>query len=171
MLVSLIVLSTAIVMILIEVLRPGRAWPDVAGWWLRAALLNGVQAAMVFIAGGLWDGWMLQNRPWSADGLGTTSGAILATWPLRLSTTGGIVGGMKSRFYGVGFIRSIIVRQCLKRWRDMPYVARHLCSRNWELIQRQLLVGSVFVWSHYPERVWEPCHVFWRHPVHEERSR
>jgi sterol desaturase/sphingolipid hydroxylase (fatty acid hydroxylase superfamily) len=77
MLVSLIVLGTAIVMILIEVLRPGRAWPQVAGWWLRAALLNGIQAAMVFLAGGLWDGWMLQNRPWSADELGTTGGAMI----------------------------------------------------------------------------------------------
>ncbi len=76
MLVSLIVLSAAVVMIVIEVLRPGRPWPHVAGWWLRAALLNGVQAAMVFIAGGLWDGWMLQNRPWSVGGLGTTGGAI-----------------------------------------------------------------------------------------------
>lgn len=64
-------------MLMIEVLRPGRAWPQVAGWWLRAALLNGVQAAMVFITGEAWDGWMLQNRLWSADGLGTTGGAIV----------------------------------------------------------------------------------------------
>lgn len=77
MLISLIVLSTAIVMIMVEVLRPGRAWPQVVGWWLRAAFLNGVQAAMVFAAGEAWDSWMLQNRPWSAEGLGTTGGAIV----------------------------------------------------------------------------------------------
>ena len=34
------VLVVAVLMIVVEVARPGRAWPRVAGWWRRAALLN-----------------------------------------------------------------------------------------------------------------------------------
>ena len=54
MMIPLIVLGVAIVMMACEVARPGRSWPRVAGWWLRAALLNGVQIAMVFLAGIAW---------------------------------------------------------------------------------------------------------------------
>ena len=50
-----IVFGTAVLMIAYECTRPGRIWPKVAGWWLRAALLNGVQAGMVFLAGMTWD--------------------------------------------------------------------------------------------------------------------
>jgi sterol desaturase/sphingolipid hydroxylase (fatty acid hydroxylase superfamily) len=77
MLIPVTVFGVALVMIACEVVRPGRSWPRVAGWWLRAALLNGVQVGMVFAAGYLWDGWMRQHRPWSADVLGVTGGALL----------------------------------------------------------------------------------------------
>jgi len=76
MMIPLIVLGVAIVMMACEAARPGRSWPRVAGWWLRAALLNGAQIAMVFLAGIAWDGWMLRHRPWSADTLGVTGGAL-----------------------------------------------------------------------------------------------
>ncbi len=76
MFVPLIVGAVAVVMIACEAVRPGRSWPRVAGWWLRALLLNGVQVAMVFVAGHVWDGWMLRHRPWSADALGATGGAL-----------------------------------------------------------------------------------------------
>ena len=75
--VPILVLACAIVMIAVELARPGRRWPKVAGWWGRAALLNGVQAAMVFVGGALWDPWLREHRPWSADALGTTGGAIV----------------------------------------------------------------------------------------------
>ena len=77
MIVALTVSVVALVMISIEVGRPGRAWPRVAGWWCRAALLNGFQALMVFAAGVAWDGWMFRHRPWSADALGAAGGAIV----------------------------------------------------------------------------------------------
>ena len=48
-----IVLIFAAVMIAVEAARPGRKWPHVAGWWVRAFLLNGAQIAVVFIGGWL----------------------------------------------------------------------------------------------------------------------
>ncbi|HEY7425125.1 MAG TPA: sterol desaturase family protein [Gemmataceae bacterium] len=77
MIVPLIVLGVAGVMVLCEVARPGRSWPRVAGWWLRAFLLNGLQIGVVLLAGVAWDGWMLRHRPWSADALGVPGGALL----------------------------------------------------------------------------------------------
>ena len=75
--VAAIVLAAAVVMIGVEALRPGRGFPRVRGWWPRALLLNGLQAATVFVAGVAWDGWMLEQRPWSADGLGLVGGAAV----------------------------------------------------------------------------------------------
>jgi sterol desaturase/sphingolipid hydroxylase (fatty acid hydroxylase superfamily) len=77
MIIPLVVFGTALVMIAVEVTRPGRSWPQVAGWWTRAALLNGVQVGSVYIAGLAWDRWFSQYRPWSADGLGVAGGAIV----------------------------------------------------------------------------------------------
>src|SRR5581483_5372693 len=74
---ALIVLGVAAVMIGCELARPGRKWPQVAGWWARAALLNAVQVGTVFLAGVAWDGWMVRHRPWSADALGTVGGALV----------------------------------------------------------------------------------------------
>lgn len=77
MLIPLIVIGAALVMMVVEMRRPGRSWPTVAGWWLRAGLLNGFEVATVFVAGLAWDRWMAQHRPWSADALGVTGGAIV----------------------------------------------------------------------------------------------
>jgi sterol desaturase/sphingolipid hydroxylase (fatty acid hydroxylase superfamily) len=77
MLIPLIVLGFALVMMVCEGTRPGRRWPQVAGWWVRAALLNGVQVGSVFLAGWLWDPWFAAHRPWSADALGTAGGAVV----------------------------------------------------------------------------------------------
>ena len=43
--------ALAVVMMLVERWRPGRAWPKVPGWWCAALLLNGVQAGSVYLAG------------------------------------------------------------------------------------------------------------------------
>jgi sterol desaturase/sphingolipid hydroxylase (fatty acid hydroxylase superfamily) len=72
-----IVLGVAALMMACEVTRPGRSWPRVAGWWTRAALLNGVQVAMVFLAGITWDRWFAEHRLWSAESLGTAGGAVI----------------------------------------------------------------------------------------------
>ena len=54
-----------------------RRWPRVPGWWPRAVLANCVQAGSVWLAGQLWDDWLLRQRPWPADGLGPVAGAAL----------------------------------------------------------------------------------------------
>ena len=73
--VPLIVVAVAIVMIICEVRRPGRSFPQVSGWWLRAVLLNGLQAGVVIAAGILWEPWMQANRVVDASGMGVTLGA------------------------------------------------------------------------------------------------
>lgn len=77
MLIPLLVLGVGLAMMGVEAARPGRSWPQVRGWWVRALVLNGVQGIMVLIAGVAWDGWMVRHRPWSADGLGIAGGAVV----------------------------------------------------------------------------------------------
>lgn len=77
MFVTLTVLALAIAMIVVERLKPGRTFPTVRGWWLRAIACNAVQVGIVFLAGLTWDGWLSRNRPWSAEPLGTIGGAIV----------------------------------------------------------------------------------------------
>ena len=71
------VIVVAVVMIAVEIMRPGRSWPQVSGWWTRAALLNACQVGTAYLAGFAWDGWMLRRRLWSADVLGVNGGAIV----------------------------------------------------------------------------------------------
>jgi sterol desaturase/sphingolipid hydroxylase (fatty acid hydroxylase superfamily) len=77
MLIPAIVLGVALVMMVCEVSRPGRRWPWVAGWWLRAALLNGIEVMAVYVTGLTCDRWFSTHRPWSADALGATGGALI----------------------------------------------------------------------------------------------
>lgn len=76
MTVTLVVLGLAVLMMVVERLRPGRAFPTVRTWWLRAIALNLVQVGTVFVAGATWDGFMIRTRPWSADALGLWGGAL-----------------------------------------------------------------------------------------------
>src|SRR5216117_1333462 len=75
--IALLVIIVGMVMMAIEALRPAQSWPGVAGWWLRAAALNGIQVASVFLAGYVWNGWMERHRPWNADVLGVVGGGIV----------------------------------------------------------------------------------------------
>ena len=75
--ITIFVLAVAVVMVIVEMLAPGRKWDKVAGWWTRAFLLNAVQVGSVFLAGKTWDLWMPGKSLWSAKGLGTTGGAIV----------------------------------------------------------------------------------------------
>jgi sterol desaturase/sphingolipid hydroxylase (fatty acid hydroxylase superfamily) len=70
-----VVACVALVMIAVERLRPGRAWPRVPTWLVRAVVLNAAQVAVVYLAGVAWDPWLQAHRPWSADGLGLAGGA------------------------------------------------------------------------------------------------
>ena len=75
--VTLVVTAVAVVMMLVEALRPGRRWPQVRGWWLRAIALNAVQVGSVFLAGATYDVWMAGRRLWPAPLLGTATGAVV----------------------------------------------------------------------------------------------
>jgi sterol desaturase/sphingolipid hydroxylase (fatty acid hydroxylase superfamily) len=77
MFVTLTVLALAVLMMVVERLKPGRTFPTVRGWWIRAIAANLVQIGIVFVAGALWDGWLVRNRPWSADRLGLAGGAVV----------------------------------------------------------------------------------------------
>jgi len=72
----IVVAAAGIGLIGIERLVPGRRWPRVSRWWPRALALNAVQAGSAYAAGVAWDGWLLRQRPWSADGLGLIGGAL-----------------------------------------------------------------------------------------------
>jgi hypothetical protein len=55
------------VMMSIEAAAPGRSWPRVACWRLRALIFNSIQAAMVWLAGVAWDGWMMRHSAFPAS--------------------------------------------------------------------------------------------------------
>jgi sterol desaturase/sphingolipid hydroxylase (fatty acid hydroxylase superfamily) len=79
-LVPLVVLAAAVVMIVVERTRPGRAWPEVAGWWRRALAFNGLQALTVLTISRALDARFADARPvWatSLDALGPTGGALV----------------------------------------------------------------------------------------------
>ena len=75
--IPLIVLGVAVAMIVAEMLVPGRKWPKVATWWLRALFLNGVQLGVAYLSALAWDPFMAERRLWSADALGVTGGAVV----------------------------------------------------------------------------------------------
>jgi len=75
--VPLLVVAAACVMTAVERSNPGRNWPSVRGWWVRCAILNIIQVAVVFLAGWLWDGWMIKHRLLNAEGLGAFWGALV----------------------------------------------------------------------------------------------
>jgi len=74
--ITFIVLMAALAMMSVEAASPGRSWPRVAGWWARAWLATGVQAGGVFLAGAVWNKWLLRHQPWSANALGEVGGAL-----------------------------------------------------------------------------------------------
>lgn len=75
--VVIFVFITALVMMLVEFLKPGRRWEKTAGWWIRAIALNLFQVISVFIAAVTWDKWFNGASLWNAElYLGKTGGAI-----------------------------------------------------------------------------------------------
>jgi sterol desaturase/sphingolipid hydroxylase (fatty acid hydroxylase superfamily) len=53
-----LIFAFAAVFLLLERLFPGRELPNSPGWYLRAALLNGVQLGVVLLAGVSWSVWL-----------------------------------------------------------------------------------------------------------------
>lgn len=74
--VALIVAAAAALMIAAERRWTGRHWPEVSGWWARAALVNCFQVAAVYAGGRCWDAWLSEHRLWSANSLGALGGAF-----------------------------------------------------------------------------------------------
>ena len=60
-----------VTMIVIERLRPGHKFPKVRGWLARAIAINAFQVVAGYLAGLLWNSWMVDHRPRRADRLGT----------------------------------------------------------------------------------------------------
>src|SRR6516225_3491002 len=114
MFILLIVSAVGIAMILYEYSRPGRNWPAVRAWWLRATLfkffLCGLPVShgtagwcgIVFF---LWRGWALSVKPCSDIS------------QLPLSFTGGTAGATLRHSFGGGFIKFTIVRNA---WKSSP---------------------------------------------------
>lgn len=75
--VASVVLLVAVAMMVVERVRPGRAWPKVPGWWTRAVALNMAQVGSVYLAGVTYDAWLGTHRPWSLDALGPWGGAVV----------------------------------------------------------------------------------------------
>jgi sterol desaturase/sphingolipid hydroxylase (fatty acid hydroxylase superfamily) len=65
-----IVLAFAVAMFAVEATRPARAWPRVAGWWTRAALINGFQIGFPLFAGVTWERWLHRHQLLSTARLG-----------------------------------------------------------------------------------------------------
>lgn len=64
-----IVAVVALVMIGFEIVKTGRSFPKVAGWWTRAGVLNLVQIGIVLAAGLFWDPWFHAHQVWQLDHL------------------------------------------------------------------------------------------------------
>jgi sterol desaturase/sphingolipid hydroxylase (fatty acid hydroxylase superfamily) len=71
------VIGLALVLMGIEALAPGRPWPKVPGWLVRALSLNSVQILSVFLIGVTWDRWLPGLSLWDASGLGLVGGGVI----------------------------------------------------------------------------------------------
>jgi sterol desaturase/sphingolipid hydroxylase (fatty acid hydroxylase superfamily) len=80
--IPIIVITVGVIMIVVELTKPARKWPEVGGWWGRAIFFNGLQVGAVYFAGVAWDGWLLEHRPWSLDSLGPTAGGFIGYFVL-----------------------------------------------------------------------------------------
>lgn len=77
MLVAGVVVLVALAMVGIELLQPGRAFPEVAKWHVRALAFNGVQGLSLFTVGTLADRFFSERGTTLLHGLGPVSGALM----------------------------------------------------------------------------------------------
>ncbi|HKC12118.1 MAG TPA: sterol desaturase family protein [Vicinamibacteria bacterium] len=71
------VLVVALLMMIVERVLPGRNWPRVPGWWIRALLLNSLQVTSVLVGGMTWERWMPKSHLLAVGGLNAVSGALV----------------------------------------------------------------------------------------------
>jgi sterol desaturase/sphingolipid hydroxylase (fatty acid hydroxylase superfamily) len=76
MFVAGVVLLAAFLMMGVELARPGRSFPKVAHWYLRALAFNGGQAVSLFTVGTLADRYFSTHGSGLLAGLGPVSGAL-----------------------------------------------------------------------------------------------
>jgi sterol desaturase/sphingolipid hydroxylase (fatty acid hydroxylase superfamily) len=74
---ALIVLTFGLVMLVVEHWVPGRPLERVRGWYPRAVLLNGVQAAAAYVSTAIWNQWFPQFALFHAGGFGFLPDALL----------------------------------------------------------------------------------------------
>jgi sterol desaturase/sphingolipid hydroxylase (fatty acid hydroxylase superfamily) len=72
-----ILVLIAVVMFVIELAAPGRKFPDVGGWWARAAFLNAIQISAVVTSSLFWNGLFAKHSLFSLHHLSAPVGAIL----------------------------------------------------------------------------------------------
>ena len=77
MVVPIVIVVAGLLMLWAEVRMPGRKWPEVKGWWARAALFNGLQAGVVFFMGQVWHGAGETFHLWNVDAAGPIGGALI----------------------------------------------------------------------------------------------
>src|SRR6476619_8498828 len=66
--VLIVVLCAALVMLLAERLRPGRAWPNVSGWEKRALAVSILQGLVVLGFGASFDSYIAGHRLFTFGG-------------------------------------------------------------------------------------------------------
>ena len=71
------VAALGLTMLVVERIHPGREFPRVSGWLVRAIWINSVQVGTVIGTGLIWNRWLRFHSAWSSDGFGTLDGAIL----------------------------------------------------------------------------------------------
>lgn len=74
---ALIVLAFGLVMVLVEQWFPGRPLERVHGWYVRATLLNVVQAAVAYLSTATWNQWFPQFSLLHAGGHGFLADAFV----------------------------------------------------------------------------------------------
>ena len=79
-----LVIAVAVIMILIEQLRPGVEQPRVRGWIARLSLLNAIQIGVVFLGAATWDRWLPNFRLFDARPLGVAGGAAVGYLTITL---------------------------------------------------------------------------------------
>jgi sterol desaturase/sphingolipid hydroxylase (fatty acid hydroxylase superfamily) len=67
----------ALLMLLVERLRPGNVLPSTRLWMLRVATLNAAQVGVVYLAALTWDRWLPAFRLWDAEPLGLLAGTAI----------------------------------------------------------------------------------------------
>jgi sterol desaturase/sphingolipid hydroxylase (fatty acid hydroxylase superfamily) len=74
---ALVVLAAGLAMLAVERTYPGRRFERVARWYPRAIIVNGIQAAIAYLAAATWDRWLPQAALWHLSGHGLVADALL----------------------------------------------------------------------------------------------